>query len=89
MGRDNLLASSYRHGPDHGVVGVVRVGVYKDILQLFLGQQLCHRFCEHGFPGTGAADHHDMPALDRSLPDDFNCMLLADNLVDQLGRNLD
>jgi len=83
MGSDDLLASRRRDGPYNRVVRIIRIRVYEDILQFFLREQFSHRLGEHGLAGTGAAYHHHVPSLGGSLPDDLDCMLLTDDLVDE------
>ena len=83
VGGDYLLASPCRDGPDNRVVLVIRIRIHEDVLQFLFWEKFGHRFGEHGFAGTGTADHHDMPPLRRSLPDDLDCMLLPDDLVDE------
>ncbi len=77
------------NGPDDRVVGIVGVRVDEDVLEFLFWQELGHGLCKHGLTRTRAPDHHDMPALDRGLLDDFDRTLLADHLVDQFCRDLD
>ena len=83
VGTNDLLAATGGYGPDYRVIGIIGVRIDQNVQQFFLWQELGHCFCKHRLAGTGAANHHDVPALDRRLLDDFHRTLLADHLVDQ------
>ena len=89
MGGDYLLAPSRGNRPDNRIIVVIRIRINENILKFLFGQELGHCLCEHGFAGTGAPDHHDMPALDSCLLDDLDRVFLADDLVDKFCRYLD
>ncbi len=88
VGGYDLLTPACCHGPDHRVIIVIRVRIDKNVLQFLLWQELCHRLCQHGLPGTRAPDHHDMPALDSGFFNDLNCMFLTDDLIYESGWDL-
>ncbi len=78
---DDLLALAGRDDADLRLVGVLRVVIGDDILQLALGQILGHGLGQHGLPGTGLTDEHDMALLLGGLLDHLYGRILTDDLV--------